>query len=165
MKIQNDLIEALKQQQKAEQDKAKPDTGKFGELLSGELQKGEETAGGPRAAAPPPGARAYGAGALLNVDQIASVESVNQSEQAVMQNIEHLLEQWEDYAQSLSSPAGEQGLRRAYGVLQHISSGVEGIKDANPDLGEQNPALQTMVDELEILTVTEQYKFNRGDYL
>jgi hypothetical protein len=40
-----------------------------------------------------------------------------------------------------------------------------GLKSSHPGLGKDHPGLQSVVDEMEILAVTERIKFNRGDYL
>jgi len=49
-------------------------------------------------------------------------------------------------------------------VLEDIDGTVQQIKGENPDLATKHPALSGMVSELEVMTVTERIKFNRGDY-
>jgi hypothetical protein len=53
------------------------------------------------------------------------------------------------------------GLREAHAALQDMQGQVDGLKAAAKD----QPGLQSIVNELDVLTRTEQFKFNRGDYL
>ena len=39
------------------------------------------------------------------------------------------------------------------------------LKDEHPGLDGHSPQLSSLVNELEVMTVTEKIKFNRGDYL
>ena len=163
MKIQSQQLEALRQQEQAKTNR-QPGTGMFEELYAKEVGKQESSVGMERPAAPPPGARTYGAG---SVAAMTAVSGVGQETSAtkVMDNIETLLGQLDDYSQQLGgSQAG--GLKQAYGVLENISSQVRDLKGSMPaELKDQHPGLSSMVDELEVMTVTEQMKFNRGDYL
>jgi hypothetical protein len=68
------------------------------------------------------------------------------------------------YAQQLESPAKRANLREAYSVLEQISQAVSELKQDVPKFAATNPSLESMVNELEVLTVTETFKFNRGDY-
>ncbi|MDY0275113.1 MAG: hypothetical protein RBR42_06695 [Desulfomicrobium sp.] len=84
------------------------------------------------------------------------------SEQTVMNKMDMLLTQWEKYSQSLGRSQGS--LREGFGLLTAIRQNIQAVKedlDSNPNVGEK---LQTMVAELDILTTTEEFKFNRGDY-
>ncbi len=163
MKIHSQHIEALKQQEQAKS-KETAEKGRFEALLAKEVGAGVSTASS-APLAPPPGARALGVGSLLAAEQVAATQPSTEAEQEIMNNIESVLTQWESYAQTLAEPQSSQALRQAYGVLETISSEVSMLKERMPQLGAAETNLQTMVDELEILAVTEQVKFNRGDYL
>jgi hypothetical protein len=110
-------------------------------------------------------AKALGVSSMLAVEETAQLETVSETEQKVMEHIDSLLDKWENYAQALKAPSEGEDLRQAYGCLEDIQSEVQELKGASPNLGVDNPNLQSMVDEIEIMTVTEQIKFNRGDYL
>ncbi len=163
MKIRTEQISPL-QQQDRERVREREETGKFGELLAQEVHK---TSPQPtdQASAALAGARALGATQLLATQSAATTDTQSATEQKVMENIDSLLSKWENYAQQLSTPLAEESLRQAYGMLETIQDGVQRLKSDAPNLGQSNPSLQSMVDEIEILTVTEQFKFNRGDYL
>ncbi len=74
--------------------------------------------------------------------------------------VESVLDKWDNYAASLAG--SESGLKSAYGTLDEIANEVAAIKESQPNL---DPGLKSIVDELETLTATEQFKFNRGDYV
>jgi len=163
MKIRTEFNEAIGtlEQQRT---KAKPDAvTAFGDMLAQEVQKSRAPTGLDQPAAPPPGARVYGAGPLLALQELSPTQPTSTAEQEVMEHIDSLLNKWENYAHALKTPSGEENLRQAYGVLENISSEVRELKGAVPGLGSGGSDLKSMVNE--ILTVTEQFKFNRGDYL
>jgi len=90
MKITNDqYLEALKQQEQSRAKKTQPGAD-FGEMLSREVDKSSGSGAQPLAA-PPPGAKAYGAAALFNVEGVAPVTNQNSSERDVMNAIDSLL--------------------------------------------------------------------------
>ena len=61
--------------------------------------------------------------------------------------------------------AGKNGsLRQAYALLQGIDGQVASLKENTAGLRGQNPGLDTLVNNLEVLATTEKFKFNRGDY-
>ncbi len=164
MKITNDELDALRQQ---EQTKSKTTTeaGNFGELLAQELGEDNSASGVEGLGAPPPGAKTLGIGSMLQVENISETQEAMPTEQEVMDNIDSLLSKWENYAQTLQTQDQDEGLRQAYGVLENIQQDIDGLKGSMPNLAQENSDLQGMVDELEIMTVTEKIKFNRGDYL
>ncbi|MGM0424867.1 MAG: hypothetical protein ACQEQX_08120 [Thermodesulfobacteriota bacterium] len=88
-------------------------------------------------------------------------QSSNQSEAGPMHKLESLLGQWEIYSQQL-----QQGnsLQQSYQTLQNINSSIQELKQS-PEMEGQGPGLESMLGELEVLAVTEEIKFNRGDYL
>ena len=74
-----------------------------------------------------------------------------------------MLNQWDNYAQSLGDASESGGLRQAYGMLEGIAGEVRGLKEDAATL-ESHPGLKSLVDELDVLATVEQFKFNRGDY-
>ncbi len=69
------------------------------------------------------------------------------------------------YAQKLRAPSNDGNLRDAYALLEGIEAQVSTLKANNKQTLEQNPDLADLVNELEILSTTEKFKFNRGDYM
>lgn len=167
MKIRSNPLEALRQEelQRARQSSG---TGTFDDMLAMESAK-SETAGATQdssqvaalATAPP----------LLDIEAVESATEAETAdanpltERTVMEHLDSVLDQLESYASSLKGDSEQGGLRNAYGVLENISSQVGQLKQSLPELPQENPALQSVVEELEILTVTERFKFNRGDYI
>ena len=162
MKIHPDQVKALDQEQ-VRGKSGKPAQEAFGEVLAKELQKGGSTASNQGPAVKPPGS-----GALSN--QILAAQSFPEGTGEkvpagpLMENLESLLSEWENYAATLQS-SGDKNLRPAFGVLEEIESGLKEIKDKWPTLTKDHPGLKSVVDELEVMAVTERIKFNRGDYL
>ncbi len=163
MKVRTDVMTPLEQQE-LERARKRDETGKFDEMLAQEVQKATPHQQGSSGAASSL-SEVAAAGQLHAVQTTAPVENLSATERTVMENIDSLLSKWENYAQTLSMPVADEGLRQAYGVLENIHDQVLQLKAAAPDLERRSPSLKSMVDELEILTVTEQFKFNRGDYL
>ena len=75
------------------------------------------------------------------------------------------MREWENYAATLQASGRDKGLRPAFGVLENIETGLKELKDKWPSLSRDHPGLKSVVDELEVMAVTERIKFNRGDYL
>lgn len=159
MKISNDQVSAVEQQQRAERGSQGETQGgvAFGELLAREMDEGSVSAlgvGGPRP---------LGVNPLL-MAQVPAVEKP-QAEQKVMESLDSLLNDWEEYAGQLESQGESMDLKDAYKRLSRIGGEIERLKAENPDMGQKNPGLKSIVDELEVLSVTETFKFNRGDYV
>ena len=72
-----------------------------------------------------------------------------------------LLEAWDQYAASLSD-GGSQ--KNAWTQLLGMDDQVRALRGSLGGLGESNPALDNIVNELEIMAATEKFKLNRGDY-
>lgn len=160
MKINTEQLRPLETDQESRTRRAESGGG-FGELLSRELDA--------REAGPAPGLRPPAAPLLpLQVAAAGAAAATQENTpagQEVMDKLENILGEWEKYAGHLAEPGAADGLRKAYGTLAGIESGVAGLKSSYPALGKDHPGLQSVVDEMEILAVTERIKFNRGDYL
>ncbi|WP_022661152.1 flagellar assembly protein FliX [Paucidesulfovibrio longus] len=158
MKIHPDQIEGVRQSQQQQQaDKAKQTTKAFGDVLGQEVAKTGEasSASGVMSLAP-----LAGVNPLLNVQAVQQVQSVD-TEQAAAK-VDDVLDRVEDYAAKLRGVAPDgSGLREAHAALQDMQGQVDGLKD----VAKNQPGLQSIVNELDVLTRTEQFKFNRGDYL
>ncbi len=74
------------------------------------------------------------------------------------------LDMWDSYVSTLGSAGNNGSLRQAYALLQGIDGQVASLKENTAGLRGQNPGLDTLVNNLEVLATTEKFKFNRGDY-
>ena len=162
MKIQTDQLTALRQT--TEQSKGTQDSSDaFAALLA--QQTGTASVAPSSGLTVPPLSSLSGIdlSSLQGVDSTEASEEINEQERAVMENVDTLLAEWENYADKLAAGSGSDSLKQAYGVLEHIESGVRQLKE---DLPESTTAgLGSLVNELEVMTVTEKFKFNRGDYM
>lgn len=159
MKIQTDQIAPL-QQTGTVQAKSAPATN-FGEILAKEVDSGQQTA---KSAGLPPLGGTAGLAQAVAVQAAGQVTGASSERQAVMDNVDSILNQWEKYSGQLADGSSSQ-LRQAYGTLETIQANVQKLKDENPGLENNSPQLSSLVNELDVMTTTEKIKFNRGDYL
>jgi hypothetical protein len=153
MKITSDQLAALQLQQK---NAARNVSGEgFAQALAQELQSGSAVQAG--AAAQP-------TGPVVRLDQALQAAMLTQpTEQTIMDKMSSLLSKWENYSQIIGEANGD--LREGYNLLADIRQDIREVKSdlaQNPGLGS---SLESMVEELDILATTEEFKFNRGDYL
>ena len=162
MKIQTDQLTALRQV--AEQAKGTSDNSDaFAALLAKEVG-GDQTARTTGLTAPPLGGLAtLDMSGIGDTGAAEATGQFSEEEQAAMKNMDTLLAKWENYADTLASGSGGDSLKQAYGVLQNIETGVKQLQDDLPS--DAKPGLGSLVNELEVMTVTEKIKFNRGDYI
>ncbi len=150
MKIQNEQLLALQRQQEA---KKKAPTGNqdlFANMLNEKLG-GQTQAGATNQVKVPLANQLTPAGMLLQPS----------SEARLMERLDHLLNQWENYAGQLESP--QNSLRDIYSSFQSLS---QDLKQAREDVApETNSILRDVLNEIEVLAETEKIKINRGDYL
>lgn len=153
MKITPEQLAALQLQQK---NTARSLSGEgFAQTLAQELNSGTPVQSGSALSSAVP---------VAGLDQALQTAMLRKpSEQTVMNKMDMLLTQWEKYSQTLGTSQGS--LREGFTLLTDIRHNIQAVKDdlaGNPHVGEK---LQNMVAELDILTTTEEFKFNRGDYL
>ena len=160
MKIQPDQIVPVQQTGKVQKAKPAP-AGDFGEILAKEVESGQQAAS--TATLPPLGGTA-GLALAMAAQAAGQVADVSSERQAVMDNVDSILNQWEKYSGQLASGSSTQ-LRQAYGTLETIQDGVKKLRDEHPGLDQNSPQLSSLVNELDVMTTTEKIKFNRGDYL
>ncbi|MBF0482275.1 MAG: hypothetical protein HQK81_09305 [Desulfovibrionaceae bacterium] len=134
----------------------------FSDLLNKEIQ-GIDAAIGADSTVTPQGAGIAGIGNVMTAESATAVAAPNQTELDAMDNMESILNEWENYAGTLSSGASSSGLKQANSLLSSIEDSVRKLKEGTPQLGKDSP-LSSMVNELEVMTVTERNKLNRGDY-
>ena len=74
------------------------------------------------------------------------------------------LDMWDSYVNALGSSGQGGSLREAYSLLQGIDGQVSALKTNTAAVRGQNEGLDSLVNELDVMTATEKFKFNRGDY-
>ena len=150
MKIHPDQIEGVQPEQTQRKNKTQQSGQAFGDILNQAVANETPAAQG---VAPP-----LIVNPLLNVQATAATRSGGN--EAAVGQVESILDEWDNYAATLADP--QSGLKSAYGALDKIADDVAALKEGQPDL---DPGLRAIVDDLETLAASEQFKFNRGDYL
>lgn len=166
MKIQTDQLNVLTQSSETTTDSKKA-TSDFASLLAKEVGGSSADATGLSA----PLLTGYAALDLTgsqetDTDATATTQATgtsNTSETAAMDTMDSLLTQWDTYTDQLASGSGGDSLKKAYGLLENIQSGVQQLKTSLA--GSSSSGLDSMANELEVMAVTEKIKFNRGDYV
>ena len=162
MKIQTDQLTALRQT--TEQSRGtRESSDAFAAILAKETGSTSEAQSTGLAAPPLSSLAGIDLASLQGVASTDAVADITEQERAVMNNMDTLLAKWEDYADTLAADSGGDSLKQAYGVLENIENGVRQLKEDLPDGA--SPGLGSLVNEMEVMTVTEKFKFNRGDYL
>lgn len=167
MEIDTQQIEALLRQQEQQASGARPISANssFDDILM--QQMGAVQTGANSAIPLPPGAaQAQLISQILLSDSGAPVAA--NADEAVMQaafaGASGALDLWDAYARAVDSGHATD-LRQAYGLLEGIDSQVSTLKANTSSLRGLNPGLDSLLNELEVLTATEKVKFNRGDYM
>ncbi|MBQ4133671.1 MAG: hypothetical protein IJD04_08080 [Desulfovibrionaceae bacterium] len=161
MKIQNELLTGILNdpQQLKKTGSAQPDAD-FAAVLSNELAQGQ----GPSQVMP-------GVQDVLPLLELTDSEALGtqsapgftERENQFMDELGELLNVVDSYSQALAGNGGETSLKSVYGILETISQKTGELKGALSELGDQ-PALNGIINELEVLASTERFKLNRGDY-
>ena len=170
MKINNEQLEALYRQQnqamgiKSQQTRQE---GAFDAVLG--IQMG--FADGPAAASSAAAAGQTGSAAqasmisqMLLASQTESVNPVEDVIQNAFSMASGTLDMWDSYVHALNASGQDGSLREAYALLQGIDGQVAGLKAGAAGVRGQNAGLDALINELDVMTTTEKFKFNRGDY-
>ena len=164
MKINNQHLEALRQvqEQSLKVGVTKPSgMGEFAKTLAQELGAAETpgiNAGVTRQVSL--GELAAGMGISLPTTAVGADMDATEA----MIQLSGLLDGFDVYAQILGS-GGEKNLKTAYTALEQLSGMVAALRSSLSDVVAKHPGLNDVFNELEVLAHTEQFKFNRGDYL
>lgn len=100
---------------------------------------------------------------MLNKTENSSMDTDTAVLQAAFEEASGALDLWDTYAQTLGRSNTDTALKDAYSLLEGIDTRLSRIK-SSPAAG-TNAILDGILNELEILSTTEKFKFNRGDYL
>lgn len=176
MKINNEQLAALLRQQEQSAGAAHRPAGQgagFGAALAEQLGLG--AAGASSAAGAVSGGQGMQASQASQASMISQMllgvadenPDVNPHEDVLQEAFNQAsgtLDMWESYVGTLGDVGKGGSLRDAYALLQGIDGQVNALKENTAGLRGQNPGLDTLVNNLEVLATTEKFKFNRGDY-
>ena len=168
MEINAEQLEALlrvQEQQAQGTRKTAAQPGVFDALLTEQLAG--QDAGAAAASPLPPGAQAALYSQIM-LDGVGASEATDPDMavfQAAFDQASGTLDMWDTYAKTLGSSPTDGSLREAYALLEGIDSEVTRLKQDTAGVRGKNPDLDGLLNELEVLTATEKFKFNRGDYL
>ena len=168
MEINAQQLEALLRVQEQQAQTARKPAGQpgaFDSLLAQQLS-GQE-AGVADASPLPPGAQAvlYSQILLNGASASEATDPDTAVFQAAFDQASGTLDKWDAYAKTLGSSATDGSLREAYALLEGIDSEVARLRQDTAGVRGKNQGLDSLLNELEVLTATEKFKFNRGDYL
>jgi hypothetical protein len=160
MKISNEQLQAVQEIRTQRPAAQHADTG-FDRILTRELDNdpalGTDASGRTALSLPPqllPGLEAGGAAGTGTALPAFSEEAAGM--------VENVLTELEGYASQLGR-AEAADLRTAFASLQNMQEGISGFRERFP--GDSGGTAGELIDELNVLAVTETFKFNRGDYL
>ena len=168
MKVTNDQLEALLRQQSQTPGTTRAQTaqGGFEAALSEQmgLENAVASSAFPTAAAGQTSQASMISQMLLGSTQSESVDVDEDVIQSAFSQASGTLDMWDSYVSTLGDAGNNGSLRQAYALLQGIDGQVASLKENTAGLRGQNPGLDTLVNNLEVLATTEKFKFNRGDY-
>lgn len=88
------------------------------------------------------------------------------SEYDLIEGLTDTLDELDTYATSVQNATT---LKQAWASLDAMTQSIGEMQEEYANMSRQNPnassAMGTLLNDLEVMTVTETYKFNRGDYL
>ena len=139
-----------------QEQRAKPkveESQEFANLLTKELGRNEQSSTTAEVQRP-------GGMSAAELQTVLATQSVNAlgtgevSESVIMEHIDGVLAQWENYADQLQSPQQGKDLRNLYGMLEGLTGSVTELKEKWSQLDSSQPRLGELIDELEVLAVT-----------
>ena len=162
MKINTELLKAVQEQEinkNKSPEQAKQD---FKQVLEKNMSSEQDANKNQKSAAQMPGPNQLAAlHAQIQTNSTSSVQSES-IESSMREKIDQVLSKWENYSQQLQS--GDKSLKSSFNTLEEISENVRNLQSELSESSQQDQGIKSILDELEIMTVTEKVKFNRGDY-
>jgi len=171
MKINSELERILRAQQQAQTVKTKSadSSTAFEDLLQGAMQKQDATRlNDEEISLPSLDLAALSIG--IETENVSEVQSTSEEDmsanprQALLNAIENSLSSLDLYTQSIQSQNASLNMKQAWQGLTAFNQSVNDLRQNYASLSEQDSSLDAMINDLEIMAVTETYKFNRGDY-
>ena len=169
MKVTNDQLEALLRQQSQSSSTSRTQTaqgGGFEAALTEQLglENAVATSAFPTAAAGQASQASMISQMLLGTTQTEATDIEEDVIQSAFSQASGTLDMWDSYVNALGSSGQGGSLREAYSLLQGIDGQVAALKTNTAAVRGQNTGLDSLVNELDVMTATEKFKFNRGDY-
>ncbi len=162
MKINTELLKAVQEQEinkNKSPEQAKQD---FKQVLEKNMSSEQDANKNQKSAAQMPGPNQLAAlHAQIQTNSTSSVQSEG-IDSNMREKIDQVLSQWEKYSQQLQS--GENGLKSSFSTLEDISENVRKLQKDLSENSKEGQGIKSILNELEIMTVTERVKLNRGDY-
>ena len=169
MKVTNDQLEALLRQQSQSSSTPRTQTaqgGGFEAALTEQLGL-ENAVATPAFSTASTGQASQAAmisQMLLGTTQTEPADIDEDVIQSAFSQASGTLDMWDSYVNALGSSGQGGSLREAYSLLQGIDGQVAALKTNTAAVRGQNTGLDSLVNELDVMTATEKFKFNRGDY-
>ena len=166
MKVRMEQLNALlqlEQEQAAQKVQAKGEG--FEAMLAKELRQPGGSAQG--TLPPPPGTQAGIINQIL-LEPLEQAESGGQLEDELLQSFQQasgLLDSLNVYVNALSAHGANGNLKAIYPLLEGLEQQLGVLKQGATPLEEKHAGLASLINELEVLTTAEKFKFNRGDYI
>ena len=169
MKVTNDQLEALLRQQSQSSSTSRTQTaqgGGFEAALTEQLglENAVATSAFPTAASGQATQASMISQMLLGTTQTESTDIDEDVIQSAFSQASGTLDMWDSYVNALGSSGQGGSLREAYSLLQGIDGQVSALKTNTAAVRGRNTGLDSLVNELDVMTATEKFKFNRGDY-
>ena len=164
MKVRMEELNALLQQAQAAQKAPSKGEG-FEALLAKELRQPGGSAQG--TLPPPPGAQTGVINQMLlePSEQAEPGDPLEDTLQLSLQQASGLLDSLNAYVNALSAHGADGNLKAIYPLLEGLEQQMGALKQGAAPLEEKHAGLAALINELEVLTTTEKFKFNRGDYI
>ena len=169
MKVTNDQLEALLRQQSQSSGTSRTQTaqgGGFEAALTEQLglENAVATSAFPTSATGQTSQASMISQMLLGTTQTEATDIEEEVIQSAFSQASGTLDMWDSYVNALGSSGQGGSLREAYSLLQGIDGQVAALKTNTAAVRGQNTGLDSLVNELDVMTATEKFKFNRGDY-
>lgn len=169
MKVTNDQLEALLRQQSQSSSTSRTQTaqgGGFEAALTEQLglENAVATSAFPTSATGQTSQASMISQMLLGTTQTEATDIEEDVIQSAFSQASGTLDMWDSYVNALGSSGQGGSLREAYSLLQGIDGQVAALKTNTAAVRGQNTGLDSLVNELDVMTATEKFKFNRGDY-
>ena len=169
MNINTDQLEALLRLQEQQAATLRKQAGQQGQgfeaLLAQELGMGGAVDSGQPLA---PGSAQSGLISQMLLQGTAPAQAIDPDAavlQAAFAQASGTVDMWDGYARAIGSAGEGSSLKDAWTMLEGIETQVARLRQDTAGVRGQNPGFDSLLNELEVLTATEKFKFNRGDYL
>lgn len=170
MNIQNEQLEALRPQQPIDiqHNQQLSQANPFDTVLDRQIELAEQASQASAAAATVRQSGQASAAAMCSQMLLASSDdgtaSAGNAVQRAFAQASGTLDMWDSYVDALQDANATGSLRHAYVLLQDINAQVASLKAGSATVRGQDAGLDALVNALDVMAVTERFKFNRGDY-